>query len=208
MKILIVAATEFEIAKSIPTLKEYQVDYLITGVGMTATAFALGSRLAVESYDLLLNVGIAGTFDTSQRLGTLVSVIQDSIFELGAEDQEEFIPIEKLGFGQSSFQEKLPEKTLKSSYTRLLRVPGITVNKVHGNKNTIELLRTSFAPHTIETMEGAAFFYAASQVNTPAIQVRALSNYVESRNTENWEISKAVEELNAWLIEFMKEHQS
>lgn len=208
MKILIVAATEFEIAKSIPTLNDYQVEYLITGVGMTATAFALGSRLASETYDLLLNVGIAGTFDRSQPLGTLVKVIQDSIFELGAEDHEEFIPIEKLGFGQSSFHEKLPDITLKSTYTRLQSVPGITVNKVHGNKNTIEFLRTIFVPDTIETMEGAAFFYAASQLNTPAIQVRALSNYVEARNTENWKISKAVEELNAWLVEFIKEHQS
>ena len=69
MKLLIVAATEAEIA---PTLAHFNLignsfieserfDVVITGVGMVATAIALGQRLN-ENYNLVLNVGIAGSF--------------------------------------------------------------------------------------------------------------------------------------------------
>jgi futalosine hydrolase len=61
MKTLVVAATELEISASIPTLIETNTDYLVTGVGMVATAFSLGQHLSNNSYDLLINVGIAGT---------------------------------------------------------------------------------------------------------------------------------------------------
>lgn len=208
MKILIVAATEFEIAESIPFLQKYQVDYLITGVGMTATAFALGQRLAKKSYDLLVNVGIAGTFDPSRSLGDLVRVTTDQIFQFGAEDKGNFVSIETLGFGQSGFTAVLPETQLPPVYTQLDAVEGISVNKVHGSEQSIKELNQTLSPQTIESMEGAAFFYCATQANLPAIQVRSISNFVEPRNTKNWNIPDALSKLNHWVREFILQHRS
>jgi len=208
MKILIVAATEFEIAESIPFLQKYQVDYLVTGVGMTATAFSLGQQLAKETYELLLNVGIAGSFDNSRVLGDLVRVTTDRIFEFGAEDKDTFIPIETLGFGQSAFPAVLPEVELPPVYTQLDEVEGITVNKVHGCESSITRLKELLNPQTVESMEGAAFFYCAWRANVPAIQVRAISNYVETRNTKNWNIPIALSNLNRCLQEFILQHRS
>ena len=106
MKTLIVAATEAEIAPSIPLLVSQNMDFLITGVGMVATAFKMGQFLSDKSYDLLLNVGIAGTFDNQHPLGSLFRVKSDRIFLLGAENGSHFLPIDQLGFGSSIFHEQ------------------------------------------------------------------------------------------------------
>jgi futalosine hydrolase len=53
-------------------------------------------------------------------------------------------------------------------------------------------------------MEGAAFFYACEEANVAALQVRAISNYVEKRNKENWNMPLAVKNLNNWLTEDLK----
>ena len=51
----------------------------------------------------------------------------------------------------------------------------------------------------IESMEGAAFLMAASEMKCYSIQVRAISNYVEKRDKSKWEIPLAIENLNKTL---------
>jgi len=48
----------------------------------------------------------------------------------------------------------------------------------------------------VESMEGAAFFMACEQFEIPCIQIRAISNKVEKRNTANWDLSLAIKNLN------------
>ena len=59
MKILIVAATEAEIAPL--AVAGLDVDRLITGVGMVATAAHCAKALAGGAYDLALNFGVCGS---------------------------------------------------------------------------------------------------------------------------------------------------
>ena len=202
MKTLIVAATKAEIA---PMLAQFNLggnsfietenfDVLITGVGMVATAFALGQKLH-QNYSLVLNVGIAGSFDQAISLGQLVNIVQDTFAELGAEDHDNFIGLPQLGFGENSFKNN-------THVTGLKMVNGITVNKVHGNAKSIVKTMARYNPQT-ESMEGAAVFYACQKLNIPALQIRSISNYVEPRNRENWEIALAVKILNEWLIAFL-----
>lgn len=206
MKILIVAATETEIA---PTLAHFNLssnsfietekfDILITGVGMVATAFALGQKLG-SKHNLVLNVGIAGSFNKDIELGEVVNITQDTFAELGAEDHENFITLPQLGLGENKFPSSAnTELTLR-------KVKGITVNKVHGNAQRIEKTIALYHPQT-ESMEGAAVFYACSKLNILALQVRCISNYVEPRNRESWQIDLAVKNLNDWLMEFLEEN--
>jgi len=200
MKILTIAATEGEIAPFLrsPAGQAPETDVLVTGVGMVATAFALGKRLATHRYDLLLNVGIAGSFDRSIPLGDVVCVYQDTFAELGAEDGDDFLPSDELGLGEHTFEGvQQGHKGLDT----LRKCRGITVNKVHGNDAAIAEIIRRLNPQT-ESMEGAAVFYAAHQLALPALQVRAISNYVERRNRTSWEIATAVENLNHWLGAF------
>src|SRR5689334_13311125 len=96
MRILIVAATEGEIAVLRPDLKP-DVDVMVTGVGMVSTAVRCARALALTRYDLALNVGICGSFDRSLAPGSVVHVVRDNIAELGAEDNDQFVSIESIG---------------------------------------------------------------------------------------------------------------
>ncbi len=204
MKLLIVAATEAEIAPTLAYFKLYasqfieseKFDVVITGVGMVATAFALGQRLT-ENYDLALNVGIAGSFDQNIPLGKVVSIVHDRFAELGAENHDEFISLPELGFGENTF------KNTVGAEVDLPAFIGITVNKVHGNAESIAKTVKLYQPQT-ESMEGAAVFYACQKLNISVLQVRSISNYVEPRNRANWQIDLAIKNLNDWLIAFLK----
>lgn len=197
MKILIVSATEAEVhALSNHFQDNASVRFLITGVGMVATAYALGSHLAENyDYDLVINAGIAGSFDRKFDLGTVLFIEKDTLAELGAENDEQFIPIDELGFGASTFY---ADQNLEL-FSGLPTVAAITVNRVHGNAQSIQQI-TQRLDVQVESMEGAAVFYACQKSNLPVVQIRALSNYVEKRNRENWDIPLAVNNLNKYLI--------
>ena len=202
MKPLIVAATRFEISDCIPLLEQKHIPYLITGVGMTATAYALGKALAQNSeISLVINVGIGGTFDKDIQLGSVVSIHSDTFYELGAEDGDEFIPIDELGFAQSTYY-----VSQKSNVANLPSYDAITVNRVHGNDLSIEKVHKMLPNVKIESMEGAAVFFACAQENIHCMQIRAISNYVERRNKSEWRIDLALKNLNIWLTKFIKEN--
>jgi len=206
MKILLVAATKEEIGPFIDFYKTHSgnthsVDILITGVGMVATAFSMGTRLQRESYDLALNAGIAGAFDRSLNIGEVVNIVHDTFSELGAEDGTGFLSIEQLGFGSAVTIPVLPSGSVQKLSASLRQVPAITVNCVHGKEESINLIRDRLFPQT-ESMEGAAFFYACSAASLPCLQLRSVSNYVERRNRDGWNIPLAVRSLNEYLINF------
>lgn len=166
---------------------------------MAATAYALGKQFATKTYDMAINAGIAGSFDRTLLTGEVVEVSEDLFAEMGAEDDEEFLPIDILGFGQSLMIPIKPDVQ-----THLKQVRAITVNRVHGNETTIYKTMSRFHPQ-IESMEGAAFFYSCNQAGIPSVQIRSISNYVERRNRENWEISLAIKNLNGLLSNWLKE---
>jgi len=196
MRPLIVSATEQEIANSIPFLQKNDIPYLITGVGMVATTYALTKYLAEHSCDYLINVGIAGAIDKELSIGHVVEIEKDIFSELGAQNNHDFIAIDELGFGKSEFIKITSEKLS----TDLPKYTGITVNTIHGEENSISNLKIRYPNASIESMEGAAFFYVAKQLNLPSIQVRAISNYVEKRNKSTWNIPLSIKNLNHWLI--------
>lgn len=207
MKILLVAATRAEIALLIEHFHLPQQDFvetkdfdlLITGVGMTATAFALG-KLLPGNYKLVLNLGIAGAFNRSIPLTTVVNVTTDEFAELGAENGEGFISIDELGFGKAIYAAR--NNLLHSTLGKLQKVHGITVNRVHGNENSIIKAIMQSNPG-IESMEGAAVLYCCEQTALPCLQIRSISNYVEVRNKDNWQIGSAIQSLNEWAIGFL-----
>jgi len=210
MKILVVAATRAELsglyaAFELPEGNFTQTagfDVLLTGVGMTATAFALGQYLS-KNYSLVVNLGIAGCYNRSIPLGTVLNVITDNFSELGAEDKDEFLTIDQLGFGKSIYH--ADQTGIAAAIKELRQVQGITINKVHGNKSSIRKIVARLNPDT-ESMEGAAVFYSCAQLGLPCIQIRSISNYVEERNRENWNIILAIQELNNWAIKFLTNH--
>lgn len=195
MHILVVAATELEIPRLISGPRgAHSIEVLVTGVGMVATAAHCAQALAHSRYDLAFNFGLCGSFDEALPPGTVVHVVEDRLAELGAEDGDAFLPIEELGLGQSSLivNEAAPQN---AALLELPRVCGITVNTVHGSEDSIAAVVTRCAPQ-VESMEGAAFAYACTLAAVPYAQVRAISNVVERRNRETWQMDLAIRSLN------------
>jgi len=205
MKTLIVAATKAELTFfyqhfNLPEgdfVESKNFDLLITGVGMVATAFALGKYLSPK-YSLVVNFGIAGSFDRNIALGTVLNITEDTFAELGAENGDEFLTISDLGFGENHYTSKTNQSV------NLPIAKGITVNRVTGSEKSIKNLIKRLNP-TTESMEGAAVFYAGKQLNIDCLQIRSISNYVEPRNKDNWKIGLAIKNLNDWAIAFVGE---
>jgi len=203
MKTLVVAATKAEIAffyqhYNLPDgdfIETKDFDVLITGVGMVATAFGLGRHLT-RAHKLVLNLGIAGCFDRHIELGSVVHVTEDTFAELGADSGNDFLSINELGFGESTYT------SINRYNIDLPSVSGITVNRVSGNEKSIQELIKRLNP-TTESMEGASVFYACQRDHIACLQVRSISNYIEKRNKENWKMGPAVKNLNDWAINFM-----
>jgi len=219
MRILIVAATLPEVEPLIAALAMHKDEdeanlfttrhasiancsVLITGAGMVPTAFALARHLPHNVYNLVINLGIAGSFDRNIALGEIIEITEDTFAELGAEDDKNFISIEKLGFGASIFR---PTSSI-SHFTKKVNIKqakAITVNTVHGNETTIANTVERLNPQ-LESMEGAAFFYACREAGLPCLQIRAVSNYVEKRNRDNWNIELAIKNLNNFALDLLK----
>jgi futalosine hydrolase len=68
---------------------------------------------------------------------------------------------------------------------------------------TIKIIQEKYQADT-ENMEGLAFYYVLKMVNKPGIEIRAVSNYVEKRNKENWDLKGSVTNLNAYLIQLVQ----
>lgn len=220
MRILIVVATQPEVEPLMQGLGMQRSDeadnlfmprhtsvancsVLVTGAGMVPTAFALGRHLPHNVYNLVINLGIAGSFDRNIQLGEVVEITKDTFAELGAEDDTRFINIEQLGLGASIFN---PTSSLEH-FTQKITLPkasSITVNTVHGNEETIAGVIDRVNPQ-LESMEGAAFFYACRELKVPCVQIRAVSNYVEKRNRDNWQIGLAVKNLNTFALDLIRE---
>ena len=214
MRILIVAATDWEIApivpagcgsSDIPRMKSYvhaghEIDALTTGVGMVATAAWCSRVLAERQYDLALNVGLCGSFDRALAPERVVHVVRDRIAELGAEDGDAFLTIQELNLlGRDEFpfvdgQLLNPRPPAIEPLHGLPAVAGITVNTVHGGERSIAVAAERFGPQ-VETMEGAAFMYACLIHGLEFAQVRAVSNFVERRNRSAWKITSAIDAL-------------
>ena len=195
MHILVVAATALEIPRvAAGPHGAHQVDVLVTGVGMVATAAQTARTLARTHYDLAFNFGVCGSFDPALIPGTVVHVVSDRIAELGAEDGERFLAIEDMGLGQTSVVTNSAPPDI-APLGELPRVNGITVNTVHGSEASIAAVRERCAAD-VESMEGAAFAYACASAHVPYAQVRAVSNTIERRNREAWRLELAIRHLN------------
>ena len=219
MQLLVVAATELEIKPLLNFLeKEFdkgkfpfhftknnlEVHVLITGIGMVATAYHLGVYLSQHQFDLVINAGIAGSYTTSIPIGDVVVVNEEQFADFGVEEANgNFLSVFDLELVNSHsfpFQGKKLMNPNPQQFLDLQVVSGLTVQKVHGFAPSIEVAHKRYHAD-IETMEGAAFFFACLSQKVPFLAFRAISNFVEPRNRQNWDIPLAINNLNVHLIQ-------
>ncbi|MDF1672137.1 MAG: futalosine hydrolase [Vicingaceae bacterium] len=190
------------------TYKNHNIDVLIPGVGMTCTAYWLGKTLASKLYDTALNVGLAGSFTDIINVGDVVNITSDQISELGAEDGESFLSLIDMDLimdedfilnnGEMENTICIENPTIDS----LKKVKAISVNTTHGDDESIKKVKDLFNPQ-VESMEGASFFYACLLEGITCAQIRSVSNKVEKRKKDNWDIPLAVKNLCSTTLQII-----
>jgi futalosine hydrolase len=229
LKVLIVTATNTE-AEAITNLmakgsdsamfrfRGFEINTLVTGVGGISTAWSLSKWFCRnEKPDLAINAGIAGSFRQEISPGRVVIPVSEcfadlgietpegykTIFEAGLEDPDRFPFTEGRLMARNSF--------ISLATKRLQAVNAISVNTVSGSSVSVEKIKTKYDPD-IETMEGASFFYICIGEKVPFLSFRAVSNMVEPRNRNKWEIPLALynlsEEVKEFILMLEKEYEN
>jgi futalosine hydrolase len=188
---------------------KFDLDLLITGVGSVATSWALQHWITLNGKpDLAINAGIAGSYKEELIPGDVVMPVSDCFADSGIEDNDVFLTLSEAGL---SNPDEFPYKDgilysdmkYREKLTGLLKpVKAITVNASTGSEISRIRLLKKFNPD-IETMEGATFFYICSRENIPFLALRAISNKVEPRNRNNWNINLALNNLSEKLVEVL-----
>lgn len=209
MKTLLIVATSLEIKSLLKGVKRKRsefytinsaLDVLITGVGSFQTLYHLTTHLQNHAYDFLINIGICGSYSSLLSNGEIIEVRKDTFADFGIDDNSNFITafdrnlIQKNAFPFRDGWLKNPDCFDKT----LQQVTGITVQTGSGSEALISMHRKVFDPD-VESMESAAFFYVALQQNIPFASIRSISNPVEPRNKNNWNIHLAIKNLHTYL---------
>lgn len=220
MKLLITSATPFEIAplrqylndqfwrhsSSLYQKEELEITLLETGVGMVLTAFNLGGLFTKQRFDLAINAGIAGAFPAAGlAIGDVVNVVSERFADFGVEEADgRFTDIHELGLVDGNAAPFTNGELLNpaAGFDFLPTAKGLTINKVHGYPPSIAAILSKY-PADVESMEGASFFLACLLAGQPFMQLRAISNFVEKRNRETWDLPKSIKNLNEVLIELV-----
>ena len=187
----------------------FDFEVLVTGVGNVSTAWAMTKWFCSNPKPaLIINTGIAGSYKDEIDTGQVVVPVSDCFADAGIESGSGFKTLFEAGLEDPGrfpfFEGKIisDNRFVAMTRTQLKHVDAITVNTATGSVETINKLTGKFNPD-IETMEGATFFYICSMEKVPFLAFRSISNKVEPRNRNKWNISLALENLSVKIREFI-----
>jgi futalosine hydrolase len=218
LKILFVTATSME-AEVLGRVKAIQIipggylygnitiSVLVAGVGSVSTAWEMQKWIYANGRpDVALNAGIAGSYREEIKIGDVVMPLSDCFADSGVEDGDRFLTLSEAGLADAD-QSPFIDGVIRADprYRELMNgilkpVKAITVNTATGSEATRDRLIKKYDPD-IETMEGATFFYICSREKIPFLALRAISNIVEIRNRDKWDIKLALSALEEKIDE-------
>lgn len=210
---LILAATPLEIApltKAVtsgnikPSFPE--VDLLVGGIGLTATTYALTKYLTLKRPDLVIQVGVGGSFDPALIPGSVVVVKKETIADQSVIELNQLktlFDLKLLPHNQFPYRKGwLVNNSELLKKSRLKKVPGISVNEITTSKKKVDYYKNAFNP-SVESMEGAALHYTCLMENIPFIQFRGISNAIAERNKKKWNMKESIINLNHEVMHFL-----
>ena len=212
MKVAITSATPFE-CQGIQQLLStgfsngngsLSVNFYTTGVGIMASTYNLTHLALTQQPDLIIQAGIAGTFDNNLLLGTTIIVSHDVPGDTGVQENGRFMDVFDMGLSDADAfpfsQKKLTNPWLKKyNLLKLPEVAGVTINEITTSKLRIATLENNYAP-VIESMEGASLHFVGLQTGIAFLQIRSISNIVGERNKQYWKMEEALHSLTANVL--------
>jgi futalosine hydrolase len=200
MKILITAATDREMnffRRELGVDEAKKLSLAVTGVGLLSTMYNLMKVTQESNPDIIIQLGIAGTFSNEIAVGKAFAVKTECTAEMGVWENERYTDIFEMGLAAVS-EPPYEQKKLINPHFHLLNAAGvpavnaITVNRITTNPEDISLYKHHYKLDT-ESMEGAALHYIGLSARIPFIQIRGISNLVGERNKNHWQIAEAMD---------------
>jgi futalosine hydrolase len=226
MNILIVAAEQEELDFAIAAYNSLKgnladkvsVTFRLTGIGATQACHTVTREIYLalmeqKPYDFVMDIGIAGSYDMDMfPMGSAAIVREEHFGDLGFETDNGFKDLfqygilKKDGFPYTDGALKrtaLPFPQVERCISRYKEGIGITVQTVTGDPAKVESLVKRYNPH-IESMEGAAVYFACIMENVPFFELRTVSNAVGERDMKKWDIPAALATLEKCCMEILE----
>lgn len=199
MKLLIAAATDREleaVKRFVDSHHSNSIKLLVTGVGAIASCFTLTEAAGNELPDMLIQIGIGGSFSSSLAIGSAVAVDKEVIADMGVVEEDGYKSIFEMGLVDND-SHPYTNGALINTYSDLLSMSGIktvvglTVNEITTQSEKIRIFNNQYGAE-IESMEGAALHYVCILKKIPFLQIRGISNMVGERDKSKWKINEAL----------------
>jgi futalosine hydrolase len=213
MRVIITAATNLELdgsAKKASQLfkkSKIKLSFHATGIGMLASGVNLTQLITAHQPDLIIQMGIAGSYIKTEPLGKVMVVASESIADLGVREKGIFTDLfdsQLIKDNEAPFKKrKLTNPAIRSlNVLKSDMVAAVTINEITTSPKRIKEIIAAHNP-VLESMEGAALHYVGGLTKTPFIQIRAISNYVGERNKAKWKLKESIEQLEAYVLTYL-----
>jgi futalosine hydrolase len=213
MRVIITAATNLELdgcakkASQVFKKSKLKISFHATGIGMLASGVKLTQLAATHKPELIIQMGIAGSYSKKEPLGKVMIIASESIADLGVRENDTFKDLFETGLQKENEvpfkKRKLTNPTIKSlNVLKSDLVAAVTINEITTSAKRIKEIIAANNP-VLESMEGAALHYVGGLTKTPFIQIRAVSNYVGERNKAKWKLNESIEQLEAYVITYL-----
>ena len=213
MRVIITAATNLELdgcAKKASQLfkkSKVKISFHATGIGMLASGVKLTQLITAHQPDLIIQMGIAGSYIKTEPLGKIWVVTSESIADLGVREKGIFTDL----FDSQLIKENeapFKKRKLINQGVKLFNVlktdtaAAVTINEITTSPKRIKEIIEAHSP-VLESMEGAALHYVGGITKTPFIQIRAISNFVGERNKAKWKLKESIDQLEAYVLTYL-----
>ena len=192
----------------------------LTGMGKVNAASALTALLERFTPELVINVGCGGAFPGSGlAVGDLAIAQSETFADEGVQTPDGWRGLDLIGIpvfrgsGEPIFNSIELPRDLAAGALLCAREQGIgavvgpflTVSTCSGTASHGEELLRRF-PGICENMEGAALAQVALIYGIPLLEVRGVSNLVEDRDLARWELKRAVDQAQRFLLKFLENY--
>jgi futalosine hydrolase len=178
------------------------VEVLITGVGLLATAYSMTRRVRDRRPDFIVQTGVAGCLDPDVPLSSVVCIENENMGDLGVDEKGNFhslFDLRLLGEDEWPWSKGKLRNSLDKTLVQDIRiVDGVTVNEVSTREAVISYYRNHLGA-VAESMEGAALHYISLLEKIPFLQLRSLSNFAGERDKKKWMMQESISHLNREL---------
>jgi futalosine hydrolase len=201
------------------TIGNIPVAICVGGVGKINAAAATAAMIERLEPQLIINTGCAGAYmDSGLSIGDLVianfevlgddgSITSAGWLDLQAMQLPYFKSISQLYFNEIPLSGNAIKSALKVATHYGIAVTvgrSATVSTCSGSLEQGDLLAVRCNAIT-ENMEGAAVALTSLRYNIDCLEIRGISNMVEERNMDSWNIKLAVRNAQDFVLKYLEE---